>query len=248
MGTIHWHRTKGLGAWGETADRKKSRQDYFLSYTFTADFDAENWEAAVMTIVFLILPGQLYSPLNEITNNTNQQSVMKDWLEGKKRKKSTDVWREWYVICIFSALTVTKPVISDNALPNTSTRETCQMIFSDLCLIAQWWHWFDAPVCEIKVFFLYCTHDSVKDRNHKFSFFSPFSLLSLGFLIICATFCLFIWTDDISHRLSHLLCLWVICLLSGSHQSSLRPGGFLQRSTGPRLGGQLSSVIHQISH
>lgn len=36
-----------------------------------------------MAIVFLIHPGQLYLPPNEITKNTNQ-SVMTGWLEEKK--------------------------------------------------------------------------------------------------------------------------------------------------------------------
>ncbi len=77
MGTIHWHRTKGLGAGGETADCEKWRRDSFCITSFTGDFEGEDWEAAVTAIVSLILPGQLYSPPNEITKNTNQ-SVMTD--------------------------------------------------------------------------------------------------------------------------------------------------------------------------
>lgn len=54
-----------------------------MSSTSTGDFEGEDWEAAVMAIMLLILPGQLPSPPNEITKNTNQ-SVMTDRLEEKK--------------------------------------------------------------------------------------------------------------------------------------------------------------------
>lgn len=51
----------------------------------------------------------------------------------------------------------------------------------------------------------------------------PFSLFLLPFWSSMLSFST--RTDEISHRLSHLLCLQLICLLAGSHQSSPWPGG-----------------------
>lgn len=93
-----------------------------------------------------------------------------------------------------------------------------------------------ALVCEIKMFSVLHT---VKP---------PISPALPYILIICASFCHFIQPDEISHRLSHLLCLRLICLLAGSHRSMPKPGGFLQRRIGYGLSGQLSSMIHHISH
>lgn len=78
----------------------------------------------------------------------------------------------------------------------------------------------DALVCEIKVFSMIQTWQQARQKNTNFPLLPSFQCFWS-----CAPFCHSIWASEISHRRSHLLCLRLICLLTGSHQSLLRPGG-----------------------
>lgn len=182
----------------------------------------ENLEAAVRAIVFLILPGQLYSPPNEITENTSQ-SVMTEWLKEKKINFS-DVWGVWYVICMnFHPPPVIKTAIKADTLPHKSTQEMIFFLwfqFDSAAMTPMEAGRRDALVCEIKVFSMIQTWQQARQKNTNFPLLPSF----LCFWS-CAPFCHFIWASEISHRRSHLLCLRLICLLTGSHQSLLRPGG-----------------------
>lgn len=182
----------------------------------------ENLEVAVRAIVFLILPGQLYSPLNEITENTSQ-SVMTEWLKEKKlisaMREACDMLSAWIFI----------PPCHKNS---DKGRHSATKIHSGDDFFLLWFQFDsaamtpmeverrDALVCEIKVFSMIQTWQQARQKNTNFPLLPSFQCFWS-----CAPFCHSIWASEISHRRSHLLCLRLICLLTGSHQSLLRPGG-----------------------
>lgn len=93
-----------------------------------------------------------------------------------------------------------------------------------------------ALVCEIKSVFRHANLTVWRTEKNKLS--TSLRSFSPAPLIIYAAFCHSIQADEISHRRSHLLCLQLICLLGGSHQSLQRQGDSV--GAGPGLSSEVS--------
>lgn len=150
--------------------------------------------------------------------------VSDDRVTERKKINFSDVWGVWYVICMnFHPPPVIKTAIKADTLPHKSTQEMIFFLwfqFDSAAMTPMEAGRRDALVCEIKVFSMIQTWQQARQKNTNFPLLPSF----LCFWS-CAPFCHFIWASEISHRRSHLLCLRLICLLTGSHQSLLRPGG-----------------------
>lgn len=259
MGAIHWHGTKGWGVRGETAEEIETR--FILCHPpLLLTFEGHRCHGHFL-FFYLYSPGQLFPPPNEITKSTNQ-SAMTDWKEKKKKTDNLkinfrDVWGVWYVICIFflPALPVTKTCDKWQRSATHIHSGDLADDFSDLCLIAQRWHRqrrHDVALWCVKQKVFSVTRTWQRAGQKTQTFHTPPLLRcspSAFWSFVCYDVLpLHSGADEIRHRLSHLLCLRLICLLAGSHQSLLQPGGFPRRRAGSGLGGQLGSMIRHISH